>query len=114
MKRNIYAIVDLKAHDLAGEIFTQTHDQIAIRQFADAVANEKSILNRHPRDFALFRLGTIDEQGIAPAGATTQELYRYIPRVGSIGEPELIITAERVKDLMQANANLKTPIQLEA
>lgn len=114
MTRNIYAIVDLKAHDLAGEIFTQTHDQIAIRQFADAVSNEKSILHRHPQDFALFRMGEILEQGIAPPDATKAQLYKYIPRVGSIGEPELIITAERVLDMMKAKAALATPLKLEA
>lgn len=63
----VYAIRDRVADALAGNeqfaLFIFRTDQQAIRYFADSVATEKTILNQHPTDFELIKLGELNDNG---------------------------------------------------
>lgn len=63
--KNIYAIRDRLADELVGHtmylfmIFNT--DQQAVRYFADAILDEKSILAKHPADYELLAIGELHE-----------------------------------------------------
>lgn len=65
--KQIYAIRDRLAKDLVGMqmylLLVFRTDQQAARYFADAVNDKTSMLNKHPADYELVRVGSIDEQG---------------------------------------------------
>ena len=67
MNKTIYAIRDRVANDLIGNqmylLMIFRTDAQAVRYFADAVLDDKSILNKHPTDYELLALGTISEGG---------------------------------------------------
>lgn len=41
--------------------FYVTHQDVAVRAFKDAVADDESQVGRNPEDFALWNLGTFDD-----------------------------------------------------
>lgn len=59
MKQNMYAI-----YDKVAEVFNVPHflinDELAVRNAYDAYPQAENI-NRHPEDFAIYRLGTFDD-----------------------------------------------------
>lgn len=60
--QQIYAIID----DVAGEIgpvVSMRHDAVATRMFADLINQPNGAMAKHPQDYRLLRLGTIDEVG---------------------------------------------------
>lgn len=63
--KKIYAIRDRIANELVGMsmymLFAFRTDQQAIRYFADAIMDEKSILNKHPADYELVSVGQLHE-----------------------------------------------------
>lgn len=64
---NLYAIRDRLANAVFGMqmyvLFTfRTNDQ-AVRYFTDCIMDEKSILNKHPRDYELIHVGGYEEDG---------------------------------------------------
>lgn len=64
MHRGIYAVLDLAADDLVGQMQALTvhkHEAAAVRFFTDIAATQGSIVNKHPEDFVLKRLGFLDE-----------------------------------------------------
>lgn len=65
--RNIYAIRDRLAKDLVGIqmylLLIFRTDQQAVRYFADAILDEKSILNKHPDDYELIICGAVEDDG---------------------------------------------------
>lgn len=70
MKKDLYAIRDNVAQDLIGTqmyiIFAFQTPQQAIRYFADALLDEKSVLNKHAEDYDLIELGTLQETADGP------------------------------------------------
>jgi len=64
LKKNVYAVRDLKAASFIFPHFDITHGQ-AIRGFGDSVRNPKSPFGLHPEDYSLYHIGEFDEeQGI--------------------------------------------------
>lgn len=65
--KNIYAIWDNKAEEFIGRamytLMVFRTDQEATRYFMDAINDETSILHKHPEDYELQALGTIDDTG---------------------------------------------------
>lgn len=64
IKGSLYAIYDVKAHDLLGNqmgITVHKHEATAVRMFADAAAFPNSMIGKHPEDYALVRLGHMDD-----------------------------------------------------
>ena len=57
---NVYSIYDIKAM-VYNKPFNIANHALAIRGFADAVSQDKSMLSEHPEDFQLFHLGTFNE-----------------------------------------------------
>lgn len=55
-----YSVLDDKAGIYAHPFFV-ANDNIAIRTFADECKNPQSILNKHPEDFRLYRVGKFDD-----------------------------------------------------
>lgn len=66
MKR-LYAIYDRLAQEIVGRsmyaIMCMRTDQEATRYFADAIYDETSILAKHPADYELIYLGTMNDRG---------------------------------------------------
>lgn len=65
--KTIYAIRDRVANDLVGIhmylLMIFRTDQQAARYFADAINDETSILNKHPADYELIKVGVINDTG---------------------------------------------------
>lgn len=59
MKVKCYAVLDAKISDFHLAIF-DIEDAGAIRQFSDAVNDNKTKWNRHPEDYSLWFVGTFD------------------------------------------------------
>lgn len=60
MTFGIYAIKDAKSSFMPCTV--DTNDATAIRNFEHAVAQPGSLLASHPNDFALFKLGSFDDE----------------------------------------------------
>lgn len=92
---NIYSIRDRVANDLVGNamyiLFCFRTDAQAVRYFSDAVLDEKSILNKHPNDYELIKLGELLD--------TNQSLDGF-------SEPQIIITGSALIAAMQEKPQL--------
>ncbi len=55
---NLYAIYDYKV-EVFQSFFTVQSDVIAERMFIDAAMDKGTMISRHPKDFALVRLGRV-------------------------------------------------------
>lgn len=60
----IYAVIDTKAEAIIGFLMICKHEAQAIRNFCDVADDPKGMINRHPDDYDLYRLGwlTTDNQ----------------------------------------------------
>lgn len=59
MLNNLYSIKDTKMGFT--QIFILPNNAAAIRWFGDVVVNKESPYNKHPEDFQLFKVGTMNE-----------------------------------------------------
>ena len=78
----VYAVYDYKTENFQS-IFTVQHDGQAERMFADVARDEETLIGRHPKDFALVRLGRVDTNtGIIyaeePAPKFYNSAYQYL------------------------------------
>ena len=60
MKKMIFACLDVKASAF-GNPFTSTNRGTAIRDFANAVRDTGSQVNKNPEDFMLYEIGSFDD-----------------------------------------------------
>lgn len=68
MHSNIYVVHDKVAASIIGGAHLHKHDAAAVRFFADIASIQDSQIARHPHDFALYRVGSIDlETGVLTA-----------------------------------------------
>lgn len=86
--KTLYAIFDRIANELVGlRMYTimcfRTNEEAA-RYFSDAINDTSSILNKHPSDYTLVRLGQIDDLGNITAT-----------------KPELVVTGDTLLALQQ-------------
>ena len=58
MDLNLYAIYDYKV-EVFQSIFTVENDVTAERMFVDVAMDKNTMIGRHPKDFALVRLGRV-------------------------------------------------------
>lgn len=56
-----YSILDQKAGIFSPPFFT-VHEALAIRMVQNVVSDLSTSIGQHPADFALFSLGTFDDQ----------------------------------------------------
>lgn len=91
--KSIYAIRDRIAQEIVGlsmyMIMCFRTDEQAARYFADAINDDKSILNKHPADYELLRLGTITETG----------------QIAISSDPQIILTGDTVIALQTPHTN---------
>lgn len=67
MKKNLYAVYDTKAEEvIGGVLYAFPHDAVAVRMFTDAYQAEGTTINKHPEDFELISLGTMENTAITP------------------------------------------------
>lgn len=95
----IYAIRDVVAQAIvAGAVFTEKSDAAASRSFADACADERGLIGKHPGDFELLHLADLEED---TGKVTTDGVFGYpLPRVITTGAS----MAEARKLAQQENA----------
>lgn len=63
----IYAIYDLTARAIVGQLAMFRHDAAAMRFFSDVASQRETIVGMHPQEFELIALGMIDEnQNVIP------------------------------------------------
>lgn len=60
-KINIFAIFDKKAVSYLAPFYFPQKGQ-AIRAFEDSINDTNSVFNKHPEDYALYKLGEYDDQ----------------------------------------------------
>lgn len=93
--KNLYAIRDRIAEELVGRamylLLCFRTDQEAARYFADAINDETSILHKHPSDYELLKLGTVNEHGYIKPHA----------------EPSIVITGDALVALQAEQHKLK-------
>lgn len=64
----IYAILDLLAESYAGTVLHLfKHEAAAVRFFSDVASTPDTMIGKHTEDFALYRLGYIDENNLLVA-----------------------------------------------
>lgn len=89
--RNIYAIRDRVAQDLAGlqiyMLLVFLTDAQAVRYFGDAITDPQSILARHPADYELILCGSVSTDG---------HLVSH-----EVGHPKVIITGDTLVTAME-------------
>ena len=72
MRKQIIAIWDNVAEDIAGQLLLFPHEAPAIRFFTDVATMPDSQVARHVADYDLVRLGYLEEDGtITPGGRET-------------------------------------------
>lgn len=70
--RQLYSLYDLKAQTIIGGLVIENRDGPAIRAFQDAILDPNAIISKHPADYELRCLGSIDDQGtLVPATTIT-------------------------------------------
>lgn len=73
-KRGLYAIVDHVSQDILGILQIHKHEAAAIRMFTDIAAMPNSQVGLHPADYALVRMGWLnDDLTIAPENTSILE-----------------------------------------
>lgn len=60
MLLNVYSIFDVKAKIYSNPFF-MSHNGQALRAFSDLVTDSKSMINKHPTDYMLYRLAEFDD-----------------------------------------------------
>lgn len=63
MMSRLYVIRDTVAKDLFGGIIRVNNDEVARRNFHDALAQDNGPFKGHEADYELISLGTIDNNG---------------------------------------------------
>lgn len=72
MKIGVYAVRDAKTEAFSAPLFFIT-PAVAVRAFGDECNNSESPWHRHPEDYALFLLGTFDDNsGLIESQQPTQ------------------------------------------
>lgn len=68
MMQRIYAVFDRVAETAVGGLMLFPGDPSAVRTFLDLVADPKTQVGQHPRDYDLICVGTYDMQRCAVVG----------------------------------------------
>lgn len=78
--KSLYIILDVVAEQQVGEVVSVAHERAAIRDFHDLLADKRTSLSRHPGDYQLVYVGTMNLVGqivpdyrIAATGASWLE-----------------------------------------
>lgn len=111
--KNIYAIRDRIAQDLAGQfpLVVLRTDAQAIRYFADSIEMKGSALGTHPKDYELIKCGEVNDIGaVLPVGATFQQDKIVIGN----SEPIVIITGDALITMMQDQQHSTVQLVKEA
>jgi hypothetical protein len=61
MINSLFSIYDKKSKQF-NKIIEQTNNMEAIRTFGDIVRDQKTMIAKHPEDFCLMRLGTMNTE----------------------------------------------------
>lgn len=96
MNINVYAIYDVKASMHQAPFFMPT-DGAATRALSDVVNEGKSQIAKHPRDFALYCIGTFDDV----AGELKPAPKRFIVEASSL------IVEQPTGDLLEFNRGVR-------
>lgn len=60
--RGLYAVLDLVALAIVGGITLHRHEAAATRWFTDGLNTPDTMLNQHPEDYNLIRLGFLTDK----------------------------------------------------
>lgn len=63
MLRCIYTVFDRVAYECHGPLIVENGDGPAIRMFHAVLADSRTLLGQHPKDFELWYLGGVGPQG---------------------------------------------------
>lgn len=76
MKYSVYVIRDLKVGFMSPTV--DHNDASAIRNFEHAVKNTSSLMNSHPEDYTLYRIGEFDSESGMIDGYQPVHIYSAI------------------------------------
>lgn len=84
----IYALYDLVAESIVGQMFTMKSDGPAVRAFQDTLLNPEHTISKYKKDYVLICFGTIEKDVLVP-----------------FPTPQVVITGEAIEALQVATAN---------
>ena len=107
--KNAYVIFDLKAK-LYNAPFFLLNDQVALRTAQQLVEDPKSEVFHHPEDYAMFKIGSYDDQ----SGIFSPSQHDVICRFHELPDRNVplgahAITGEIFENLVQAVASVLNP-----
>lgn len=61
----LYAVRDVQADDIGGQVIVAKADAVAVRTFVDALSSQdpRSMMAKYPDDYELLELGAIQDDG---------------------------------------------------
>ena len=62
MKKPIFTVFDNVAKQYMAPIFAEATDGVAIRNIQTTMENSEHMFAKHPQDYTLVRVGTLDEE----------------------------------------------------
>lgn len=71
MATSLYMVYDRIAESVTGPMMTGKNDNVICRIFAEAV-RDKAVLGKHPHDYKLLRLGTVEDDGTITPNAPVE------------------------------------------
>lgn len=90
MKYKLFQIFDTKAEAVAGPILIFPREGPAIRYFQDLLEDKNTPYNKHPNDYVLTEIGTLDEE----TGLILPRHYEDEHKNMKIQLPEIIATGK--------------------
>jgi len=100
--QRIYIIFDKAAENFVGRLITAKADAPVVRDFYDLCASPDNIISRHPQDYDLRQVGTIDDFGLIDSLGdfrivTSGEVWLATQDTKPFGEPLTMQPKETAK-----------------
>jgi len=111
MKLSIYSIHDSAAQAYLAPFFLH-NDGLAIRAFQDNVnSTEENNISKHPEQFALFKIGEMDDQsGVITALPSPKLLTGGVELKNPTPESDLLAEIKSIKAYLKVQPELKEVI----
>jgi hypothetical protein len=111
MNLNIYAIYDKIQKNFHTPMY-QHNDGAMLRSIQQAVNDKESFLFKNPQDYAVYRVGTWDDNGVLEGMKDNIKVVEVVELVdhAKIDEGELDMLASELKEIRAVVDSLKTLI----
>lgn len=91
-----YAVWDNLARAFEGPLWLQRHDAAAVRFFTDLLTDQRSSMQKHPDNYDLYAVATLDESGLEPTAILHGDQAVAIPDSHDYRTRARLVTSGRV------------------